>query len=174
MVMMALFVCLVGFLTSSLTTRLYRGRAPKQSVLTILRAATHKTEQGDHDFCLSRSHYTDTDPTRREQAATAGIKPRTSSPGVACSTDWATAPCDDGNDDVVDDDDFEVNDDDDEDGGDDDDAGDDGDNDSDRDDSHGGNGDDDAEDDGDDDADGGDVVGDAAAASDDDNDDDKS
>ena len=31
--------------------------------LTILRAATHETELGDHDFCLSRSHYTDTDPT---------------------------------------------------------------------------------------------------------------
>ena len=27
-----LFVCLVGFLTSSSTTRLYRGRAPRQSV----------------------------------------------------------------------------------------------------------------------------------------------
>ena len=26
------FVCLVGFLTSSATTRLYRGRAPRQSV----------------------------------------------------------------------------------------------------------------------------------------------
>ena len=60
-----------GFLTSSSTTRLYRGRAPRQERLTILRAATHETELGDHDFCLSRSHYTDTDPT---------------SPGVARST----------------------------------------------------------------------------------------
>ena len=50
-----LFVCL-GFLTSSSTTRLYRGRAPRQERLTILRAATHETELGDHDFCLSRSH----------------------------------------------------------------------------------------------------------------------
>ena len=33
---------------------------------------------GDHDFCLSRSHYTDTDPTSRERAATAGIEPGTS------------------------------------------------------------------------------------------------
>ena len=41
---------------------------------------------GDHDFCLSRSHYTDTDPTSRERAATAGIEPGTSSPGVARST----------------------------------------------------------------------------------------
>ena len=81
-----MFVCLFGFLTSSSTTRLYRGRAPRQERLTILRAATHETELGDHDFCLSRSHYTDTDPTCRERAATAGIKPGTSSPGVARST----------------------------------------------------------------------------------------
>ena len=79
-------VCLFGFLTSSSTTRLYRGRAPRQERLTILRAATHETELGDHDFCLSRSHYTDTDPTCRERAATAGIEPGTSSPGVARST----------------------------------------------------------------------------------------
>ena len=75
-----------GFLTSSSTTRLYRGRAPRQERLTILRAATHETELGDHDFCPSRSHYTDTDPTCRERAATAGIEPGTSSPGVARST----------------------------------------------------------------------------------------
>ena len=80
------FVCLFGFLTSSSTTRLYRGRALRQERLTILRAATHETELGDHDFCLSRSHYTDTDPTCRERAATAGIEPGTSSPGVARST----------------------------------------------------------------------------------------
>ena len=82
----ACFVCLFGFLTSSSTTRLYRRRAPRQERLTILRAATHETELGDHDFCLSRSHYTDTDPTCRERAATAGIEPGTSSPGVARST----------------------------------------------------------------------------------------
>ena len=82
----SLFVCLFGFLTSSSTTRLYRGRAPRQERLTILRAATHETELGDYDFCLSRSHYTDTDPTCRERAATAGIEPGTSSPGVARST----------------------------------------------------------------------------------------
>ena len=76
------FVCLFGFLTSSSTTRLYRGRAPRQERLTILCAATHETELGDHDFCLSQSHYTDTDPTCRERAATAGIEPGTSSPGV--------------------------------------------------------------------------------------------
>ena len=81
-----------GFLTSSSTTRLYRGRAPRQERLTILRAATHETELGDHDFCLSRSHYTDTDPTCRERAATAGIEPGTSSPGVARSTSELPRP----------------------------------------------------------------------------------
>ena len=50
---------LVGFLTSSSTTRLYRRRIPRLSSDKILRAATHKTERGDHDFCLSWSHYTE-------------------------------------------------------------------------------------------------------------------
>ena len=59
--MLVVWFGLVGFLTSSSTTRLYRGRAPRQERLTILRAATHETELGDHDFCLSRSHYTDTE-----------------------------------------------------------------------------------------------------------------
>ena len=80
------FGWLVGFLTSSSTTRLYRGRAPRQERLTILRAATHETELGDHGFCFSRSHYTDTDPTSRERAAAAGIEPGSSSPGVSRST----------------------------------------------------------------------------------------
>ena len=35
--------------------------------LTIIRAATHETELGDHNFCLSRSHYTDTNLTSRIQ-----------------------------------------------------------------------------------------------------------
>ena len=60
--------------------------------MTILRAATHETERGDHDFCLSRSRYTDTNHISREQAATAGTKPGISSPEVVRSTDWATAP----------------------------------------------------------------------------------
>ena len=70
-----MLLLLVGFLTG-----------PKTERPTILRAATHETELGDHDFCLSRSHYTDTDPTSRERAATAGIEPGTSSSGVARST----------------------------------------------------------------------------------------
>ena len=55
--------------------------------LTSLRDATHETERGDHDFCLSQSHYTNTDPNSEERAATAGIAPRTSSPEVARSND---------------------------------------------------------------------------------------
>ena len=42
--------------------------------------------------CLSRSHYTDTDPTSKERATGAGIKPTTSLLGVVCSTVSATAP----------------------------------------------------------------------------------
>ena len=49
------------------TTRLYRGRIP--------RPTSDNFELGDHDFCLSRSHYTDTDPTSRDRAATSRIKP---------------------------------------------------------------------------------------------------
>ena len=71
-----MFVCLFGFLTSSSTTRLYRGRAPRQERLTILRAATHETELGDHDFCLSRSHYTDTDPTCKRAGGHSGDRTR--------------------------------------------------------------------------------------------------
>ena len=41
---------------------------PKTERLTILHAVTHVTERGDHDFCLSRSHYTDTDTTSMERA----------------------------------------------------------------------------------------------------------
>ena len=53
--------------------------------LTVYVLHTHETERGDHDSCLGRSHYTDTDQTSRERTATAGIEPRTSSPGVARS-----------------------------------------------------------------------------------------
>ena len=41
--------------------------------LTISHVATHMKERGDHDFCHSRSHNTDTDPTSREQPATAEL-----------------------------------------------------------------------------------------------------
>ena len=85
-------VWLVGFLTSSSTTRLYRGQAPRKNVWQFYVLPHNETELGDHDFCLSRSHYTDTDPTSRERAARVGIEPGTFSPGVARFTDWATAP----------------------------------------------------------------------------------
>ena len=86
-----LFGWLVGFLTSSSITRLYRGRAPRQSVWQFY-VLPHMRQSGDHDFYLNRSHYTDTDPISRERATTAGIELPTSSTGVARSTDWATAP----------------------------------------------------------------------------------
>ena len=70
----ALFVCLFGFLTSSSTTRLYRGRAPRQERLTILRAATHETELGDH---VSAGHIIQT-PT---QPVGSGRPQRESNPG---------------------------------------------------------------------------------------------
>ena len=53
----------------------------KSSQVYVLGIIEHKA------LSLSRSHYTDTDPTIREQAATAGIEPWTSSPGVVRSTD---------------------------------------------------------------------------------------
>ena len=90
--MLGVFFNLFAFLNSSSTTRsrLYRGRVPRLTS-DNLRAATHETERGDHDFCLRWSYYTDTDPSSRERAATAGIEPKTSSPGAARSTDSATA-----------------------------------------------------------------------------------
>ena len=56
-----LFVWLVGFLTSSSTTRLSCIRVPRLTSDNFMCCYTEK-EQGDHDFCLSQSHYTDTDP----------------------------------------------------------------------------------------------------------------
>ena len=89
------FVCLVGwlvgFLTTSSTTRLYRGRVPRLTSDNC--TSCHiETEWGDHDYCLSRSHYNDTDLTSREWAATAGIEPKTSSPRVQRSTIELSSP----------------------------------------------------------------------------------
>ena len=74
----SIFLGLVGVLTSPSITRLYHGRAPRQSVWQFLRAVTHETETGDHDFCLSRSHYTALTPT---QPVGSGRPERESSPG---------------------------------------------------------------------------------------------
>ena len=81
-------ICLslfVWFLNVLVNYQVISRTGPKTEHLTILRAATHETELGDHDLCLSRSHYTD--PTSREWATTVAIKPGTSSPEVAHSTD---------------------------------------------------------------------------------------
>ena len=74
-------ICLLGFFTSSSTTRLCRGRVPRLTSDNFTCCHT-ETERGDHDFCLSRTHYTDTDPTSREQVAIGGIKPRTQKESV--------------------------------------------------------------------------------------------
>ena len=53
-----------GSLAGWLVVLFFYGRTGhKTERLTILHAATHETERGDHDLCLSRSHYTDTDRT---------------------------------------------------------------------------------------------------------------
>ena len=81
---------LFGLLTSSSATRLYRGWVSRLKSYKFTCCHT-ETELGVHDFCLSRSHYTDTDPTSGGRAVTARIEPTSSSSGVACCTDWATA-----------------------------------------------------------------------------------
>ena len=48
-----LFVCLVGFLTSSSTTRLYRGRAPRQERLTIF-TCCHTWDRAGRPWLLSQ------------------------------------------------------------------------------------------------------------------------
>ena len=60
-------VGLFGFLTSSSATWLYCGCVRRLTSDIFLRAATQETEPGDHDFLLSRLHYTDTDPIRRQR-----------------------------------------------------------------------------------------------------------
>ena len=58
--------CLFGWFLNVLVNYYVISRTdPKTERLTILHASTHETELGDNDFCLSRSHYTDTDPTSR-------------------------------------------------------------------------------------------------------------
>ena len=88
-----LFVCLFRLLMSSRATGLCRARVPRLTPDSFTRCKTEtETEGGDHDFCLRRSHYIDNNPISWERVAAAGIEPRTSSSGVAHSTDWATAP----------------------------------------------------------------------------------
>ena len=61
-----LFFCLfVWFHNVLVNYKVISRTGPKAERVTILRAATYETDLGDHDFCLNRSHYTDTDPTSR-------------------------------------------------------------------------------------------------------------
>ena len=78
------FVCLVqgsqrkNWLLSALVwgIRLSRGRIPRLTSDTF--KCCHKdTERGNRDFCLSRSHYTNTDSANKERAPGAGIEPTT-------------------------------------------------------------------------------------------------
>ena len=79
--------CLVVFLKFSSATRLSRGRVPRLTSDNFTCCHT-ETKRGDHFFCLSQSHYTDTDPNSRERAR----GPTTSSPGVARSTQRIPPP----------------------------------------------------------------------------------
>ena len=70
------FVCLVGFLTSSSTTRLYRGRAPRQSVWQFY-VLPHTRQSWETMTSVSASHIilTPTQPVER------GRPQRESNPG---------------------------------------------------------------------------------------------
>ena len=62
------------FLTTSPATGLSRRRVLRLTYDNLMRCNI-EAEQEDHDFCLSCSHYTDTDSASRVQAL-AGIKSR--------------------------------------------------------------------------------------------------
>ena len=51
------FVLFGWFLNVLVNNKAISRTGAKTERLTILCAATHETELGDHDFCLSRSHY---------------------------------------------------------------------------------------------------------------------
>ena len=74
------FVCLVGFLTSSLTTRLYHERVPRMTYDNY--KCCYTPDRAGRPWFLSQLV---TFPTRRERVATAGIELRTSSTGVVHS-----------------------------------------------------------------------------------------
>ena len=68
-------VCLFAFLTSSSTTKLYSGWIPSLTSDNFM--CCHTRDRAERPVSLSRSHYTDTDPTSKERVATAGMEPRT-------------------------------------------------------------------------------------------------
>ena len=59
----AFFVCLFGFLTSSSTTRLYRGRFPRLT-FDNFKCCHTRDKAGRSYLLLSWSHYTDVTPTQ--------------------------------------------------------------------------------------------------------------
>ena len=83
-----LFVCLVSFWPSSSTTRLYLGQVSRLASDNF--TCCHTRDRAGRPRLLSQ--HSDTDPTSKERAATAGIAPRSFSPGIARSTYWCTAP----------------------------------------------------------------------------------
>ena len=82
-----LAICLFGFLTSSSTTRLYRGRVPRLTSDNF--RCFHTRDRAGIMTSVSAGHIMLTPSKGR--AATAVIEPWTSSAGIARSTDWATA-----------------------------------------------------------------------------------
>ena len=74
---LGLFVCLFGFLTSSSTTRLYRGRAPRQSVWQFY-VLPHMRQSWETMTSVSAGHIilTPTQPVR------SGRPQRESNPGL--------------------------------------------------------------------------------------------
>ena len=64
----------VWFLNVLVSNRLSHGQVPRLTSDNFM-CCHIETEQGDHDFCLSRSHYTDTDPTSGELAQGSNTRP---------------------------------------------------------------------------------------------------
>ena len=58
------------------------GRVPRLTSDNFMCCHT-ETEGVDHGFCLSRSHYTDTDPNSRKRAPVVGFESTTARPEVA-------------------------------------------------------------------------------------------
>ena len=87
-------ILMVGFLASWSTTRLYRWRVPRLTYDNFM--CCHTRDSGETMTSVSDGHIilTPTQPVGGGGGGVAirGIKPRTSLPGVARSTDWATAP----------------------------------------------------------------------------------
>ena len=66
-----------GFLKSLSATTASRGWVPRLMSENFM-CCHAETGQGDNDFCLSQSDYTDTEPINRERVPGVGIEPTTS------------------------------------------------------------------------------------------------